>query len=419
MKIEDEIIVELRTKIDGVFVIGSDALNEAVIASEEQLANDLEYEWSDITEGILSIDIKRGVDTYTGAYPLPIPSVGIMHVRTTNKNLDPNINIWMEPKGKVRLRRGNEVIFQGRINNQFVDYRSDKDKPLITFDVMDPIMDLQQTSTKLTSLSANSSETWSQRIQTLFTNAEKQDTVKWPRQVIGGGKTKHSYWDDSRTLWEALTLASNTEGGFIYYDKSGTLKLYASETIPTTATLMEFNNEDDTKYGYKNIAIDYNVASTINEVVANNTWGYTKYEYDPDLIGNDYGSFVTTTVTETKPIDPQRDQALINRYGNHALNAETNFDFSDGKDQAISWAQRILNKWKKPKTLVKEIEWDAKKDLTKAAAVDLLSQVKVHHKTPTFTFEDYLTVIGIQHSISAQDNTWKVKFILFPRSRFI
>lgn len=416
MRLDEELTLELRTKIDGLFILGQDRVNEAVIASDEQLNNDQEYEWQDITEGVLAIDIKRGVDTYTGAYPLPIPSVGIMSIRTTNKLVDPNVNIYMEPKGKVRLRRGTEVIFQGRIQNQYVDYRSDKDKPLIQFDVMDPIGDLQQTMTKLSSLNANKSDTWSQRINTLFTNA---GLLTHPKQIYGGGKTKHSYWDDSRTLWEALTLASNTEGGFMYYDKEGTLRLYSSESIPNVATLMEFNNEDDTKYGYKNIVIDYSTQSTINQVVADNTWGFVKYEYDPDLIGNDYGSFVTTSVTETKPLEAQYDQALINRYGTNSINPETNFDISDGKDQAVQWAQRILNKWKKPKTLVKEIEWDAKKDLTKAASAELLDQVKVHHKTPTFTFTDYLTVIGIQHHITAQDNTWKVKFILFPRSRFI
>jgi hypothetical protein len=416
MKIEDEIVVELRTKIDGYFILGTDALSEAVIATDEQLANDNEYEWQNITEGILSIDIKRGVDSYTGAYALPIPSVGVMNIRTTNKALDPNVNTFMEPKAKVRLRRGEEVIFQGRINNQFVDYRSDKDKPLISFDVMDPIGDLQQTMTKLSSLEANQSETWAQRIETIFTNAGKQNLT---RNVYGGGKTKHGYWQDGKTLWEALSLASNTEGAFVFFDKDGVLKCYASETIPTTATLMEFNNEDSTKFGYKNISVDFNVQSTINEVVANNSWGFISYEYDPELIGDTYGSFVTTTKIETKALEPKRVPALINRYGTHALNTETNFNLSDGEDVYTLWANRILSKWKTPRTLVKEIEWDAKKDLSKASSAELLDQVKVHHRTPTFTFDDLLSVIGIHHSISAQDNTWKVKFILFPRSRFI
>jgi hypothetical protein len=142
MRLQDELILELRTAIDGLFTIGTDKLNEALIASDEQLADDSLYEWTEILDGVLSIDIKRGVDSYTGAYPLPVPSVGIMHVITTNKTLDPNVNVYMVPKTKVRLRKGDEIIFQGRMNNQFVDYRNDKDKPIITFDGMDRIADL-------------------------------------------------------------------------------------------------------------------------------------------------------------------------------------------------------------------------------------------------------------------------------------
>jgi hypothetical protein len=225
--IQDEFDIELRTKIDGFFIIGEnapgDGENGAPIASDLDLQNDLEYEWVDMKEGILSLRIRRGVDSYTGALPLPIPSVGVMSVRTTNKSFDPNYNRFMEPKAKVRLRRGTEVIFQGRINNLSVDYRSDKDKPLITFDVMDPISELQQATTELNNIQTHGNQTWAERIETLFTNAKKQDYQIWQRNVVGGGKTKHGYWKDSKTLWESLVLASDTEGALIYYDKENVL----------------------------------------------------------------------------------------------------------------------------------------------------------------------------------------------------
>ena len=67
MRLQDELVLELRTAIDGLFTIGTDKLNEALIASDEQLADDSLYEWTEILDGVLSIDIKRGVDSYTGA----------------------------------------------------------------------------------------------------------------------------------------------------------------------------------------------------------------------------------------------------------------------------------------------------------------------------------------------------------------
>jgi hypothetical protein len=415
MRLQDELVLELRTAIDGLFTIGTDKLNEALIASDEQLADDSLYEWTEILDGVLSIDIKRGVDSYTGAYPLPVPSVGIMHVVTTNKTLDPNVNAYMVPKTKVRLRRGDEVIFQGRMNNQFVDYRNDKDKPLITFDVMDRIADLQQTMTRLSSISAHGSQTWTQRINTLFSNAGSEDLAK---TIYGGGKVKHGYWKDDRTLWEALLLASDTEGAFIYYDKDETLRCYGSETIPTGTTLMEFNNEDITKYGYKNISLDYNIQSTVNEVQAQNTYGYYKKEFQEDADAG-IGGFVTTEAIETDTMEPVRREALINRYGTHALNLDTNFNLQDDPNFFKTWANSILNKWQTPNPQVKEIEWDVKKSHSLAASSEILDRIKVHHKTPTFTFDETLTVIGVQHTFNADQDTWRVKFILFPRSRFI
>jgi hypothetical protein len=415
MRLQDELTLELRTFVDGLFTLGTDRINLAVIASDEQLMDDNLYEWTEIMDGVLSIDIKRGVDTYTGAYALPVPSVGVMHIVTRNKTLDPNVNIYMVPKTKVRLRRGNEIIFQGRMNNQFVDYRSDKDNPLISFDVMDPIADLQQTMTKLSSLGAHGSQTWNGRITTLFSNAGKEDL---PKQIFGGGKIKHGYWEDDRTLWEALVLASNTEGGFLFYDKEGTLRCHASETIPTGTTLMEFNNEDTTKYGYKNIALDYNIQSTINEVTGSNKYGYfvKEFQEDPETF---YGEFKTVEKIVTETMDPKRRQALINRYGTHALNVETNFNLAEDENFHTSWANSILNKWQKPTPLVKEIEWDGKKNPSLAASSEILDRIKVHHKTESFTYDETLTTIGVQHTINADQDTWRVKFILFPRSRFI
>ena len=415
MKLQDELTLELRTFVDGLFTLGTDRINLAVIASDEQLMDDNLYEWTEIMDGVLSIDIKRGVDTYTGAYALPVPSVGVMHIVTRNKTLDPNVNIYMVPKTKVRLRRGNEVIFQGRMNNQFVDYRSDKDNPLISFDVMDPIADLQMTTTKLSSIDAHGNQSWNQRITTLFSNAGKEDL---PKNIYGGGKIRHGYWEDDSTLWEALILASNTEGAFIFYDKEGVLNCHASETIPTGTTLMEFNNEDTSKYGYKNIALDYNIQSTINEVSGSNKYAfYTKeFQEDPETF---YGEFKTVEKIVSEVMEPKRRQALINRYGTHALNVETNFNLAEDPNAHTSWANGILNKWQKPTPLVKEIEWDGKKNPSLAASSEILDRIKVHHKTDSFTYEETLTTIGVQHTFNADQDTWRVKFILFPRSRFI
>jgi hypothetical protein len=409
MKINEYIDLEIRTQIDGGFVLGQSKLAEHYLLSDADLANDALFEWQSIIDQVLSISLKRGVDTYTGAYALPVASVGSMHIRTVNRNLDPNNYKYLQPRSKVRLihkNNGNPVtIFQGRVDNLFVDYRSDVQKPLISFDVMDPIAELQ-----------NTNQTWSQRINEIMSNGRQDER---PVTIHGGGTTKHGYWEDNSTVWEALELASNTEGGFIFFDRAGTMQCYASEEIPTGASIIEFSNDLEAPVGYKNIAIDYNTDSVINEVQVSNQWGYIKYEFDADENSLYYGTSVATTVVENKAKGPYRNIAQINKYGTHALKIDTNFHLSPDDDQLETWANKILTKWKEATTIVKEIEWDAFKNPVVAGNAELLDQVSIEYNTPAITFNKDLAIIGIQHEINYDADTWKVKYILFPRSRFI
>lgn len=420
MNINDLIDLEIRTAIEGGFILGQSRLNQHYLLSDADLANDALFEWQSIIDQVLSISFKRGVDTYTGAYALPLSNVGVMHIRTVNRQLDPNTFKYLQPRSKIRLIHKNNgnpvVIFQGRVDNLFVDYRSDVQKPLISFDVMDPIAELQNTMTQLSGLGTSANQTWTERINEIMTNG-RQDTR--PKTIHGGGTTKHGYWEDNLTVWEALELANNTEGGFIFFDKDGVMQAYASETIPTEPSIIEFSNLNDAPVGYKNISIDFNTDSVINEVQVSNQWGYVKYEFDADIISENYGESVATTLVETKAKGPYRNVAQINKYGTHALKIDTNFHLSPNEDQLEEWAGKILNKWKEAQTVVKEIEWDAFKNPTIAGAAEILDQVDIVYNTEAISFDKTLTIIGIQHEINYDANTWKVKYILFPRSRFI
>lgn len=430
MDINELIDLEIRTQIDGGFILGQSKLAEHYLLSDADLANDQLFEWQSIINQVLTITFKRGVDTYTGAYALPIANVGVMHVRTVNRNLDPHVYSYLQPRSKIRLIHKNNgnpiVLFQGRVENLYVDYRSDVERPLIEFDVMDPIGQLQNTMTELSGLSS-ANQTWTQRINEILSNGRlANQPITIPKVIHGGGTTKHGYWEDNLTVWEALQLANNTEGGFIYFDKTGTMQCYASEEIPNTTPLIKFSNlredseyYDPTAYSYKNIAIDFNTETVINEVQVTNKWGYVKYEFDADLISETYGESIETTVTESKAKGPYRSVAQINKYGTHALNITTNFHLLPDESQLETWADKIRNKWKEATILVKEIEWDAFKNPLKAAQAEILDEIQVQYETDVVAFNEELTIIGMQHEINYDANTWKVKYILFPRSRFI
>ncbi len=426
MNLLDELDLQIRTKIDGVFIIGSDRIAEAYLASDADLNDDTQYEWQSIMNGVLSMSLRRGVDTYVGAYALPIINVGTLHVISNNQALDPTQNQYLQPRSKIRLIRkdeSNTLIFQGRVDNIYIDYRSDTQKPLISFDIMDPVGELQGTMTKLSGISTSADHDWEERINEILSNGGRT-VAAGPKQLVRniyGGSTSHGYWEDNKTIWEALTLASNTEGGFIYFDKSNELNCYASEEIPAAAPSINFSNVDDAAviYGFKNISVDFNTQSIINQVQVTNSWGYQTTRYDQEVIGEDFGEWVTVTAVDIKPKGPYSADASINKNGTHALNVNTNFNLKNGDSELESWANKILNKWKNPSTLVKEIEWNAKDDLDNAAGIDILDVVSIEYQTETLGFTKELTIIGIQMEIDADKDTWRVKYILFPRSRFI
>jgi hypothetical protein len=425
MKLIDELDLQIRTKIDGVFIIGSDRIAEAYLASDADLNDDSQYEWQSILNGVLSMSLRRGVDTYTGAYALPIVNVGVLHVVSNNQALDPTNNQYLQPRSKIRLIRKDPqtVIFQGRVDNIYIDYRSDTMKPLISFDIMDPVGQLQGTMTKLSGISTSQTHTWEERINEILSNG-KFTTTAGPKQLVRniyGGSTTHGFWDDNKTVWEALTLATNTEGGFIYFDKDNVLNCYASEEIPEAIPSINFSNINPASviYGFKNIAVDFNTQSIINQIQPTNSWGFQTTRYDQEVIGEDFGEWVTVTDIQTQPKGPYDADASINKNGVHALNINTNFYLGDGDTELQQWANKILNKWKNPSTLVKEIEWNAKDDIANAAGIDILDSVSIEYQTETLGFTKELTIIGIQMEINADQDTWRVKYILFPRSRFI
>lgn len=426
MNLLDELDLQIRTKIDGVFIIGSDRIAEAYLASDADLNDDSQYEWQSIMNGVLSMSLRRGVDTYVGAYALPIINVGTLHVISNNQALDPTQNQYLQPRSKIRLIRkdpSNTLIFQGRVDNIYIDYRSDTQKPLISFDIMDPVGELQGTMTKLSGISTSQDHDWEERINEILSNGGRT-VAAGPKQLIRniyGGNTSHGYWEDNKTIWEALTLASNTEGGFIYFDKNNELNCYASEEIPAATPSIYFSNVDENAviYGFKNISVDFNTQSIINQVQVTNSWGYQTTRYDQEVIGEDFGEWVTVTAVDIKPKGPYSADASINKNGTHALNVNTNFNLKNGDSELESWANKILNKWKNPSTLVKEIEWNAKDDLDNAAGIDILDVVSIEYQTETLGFTKELTIIGIQMEINADQDTWRVKYILFPRSRFI
>ena len=462
-KVTSLIALQLKTQITDRFIVGTSVLAGATSKlSTDIYANDPNnYFWDDVTVGVLSITTKRGVDAYTGAQPIPTVSPGVMHVRTTNQLLDPKYYPYLKPRQEMRLvylgDPSHPVIYQGKVDNIIVDYVADREKPLIQFDVVDPVGLLQQAKVKLTSLAYSANRTWNHRINEILTNANKLDILNKDKitvDIVKGGLTKHGYWDGDMTVLEALQLANNTECGFVYFDKNNILHAIGgpanyNEFVSGSQGLMnstvsgqsftnlqsgvdEYAEGTSGMLGYKNILIDYNSSAVVNQVVFQNQWGYTTTTVEADPTGEYFYANNTTEFVENEATAPYNNDASINTYGTHALTVNTNFDLSvptPNIQRMNETALMILAKNVSPGAIAREIEWDGKQNLDWAVNSEILDKVYILHRNKKIKKEqnnnqfveldaDY-SIIGIQHEFQADEDTWRVKYILFEPTRFL
>lgn len=397
MRLNDTLRLQIKSSADGMFTLGSSRLGEASLASNSDLDQGDAYQWVNVIDGTREMRLVRGVNSFAGVEALPIASAGSLRVSTTNRLLDPYNSPYMKPKKQMRLLTADgDLIFKGKVDNISVDYRSDKSDPIISFDIVDPIGDLQQASTKLNTGSVN--KTWNQRITEIFANSKKDST---PREITGGGTIKHDYWGDNRTVWEALVLAQTTESGFIYFDRDGKMQAYGKGAfVPNETAFLEFSNVNLTKLGYKDIIVDANSDSIINEIQVSNA-----------ELQNGEPAF--------EVLGPYRRNVSINTYGAHVYNANTNFYRPSGSNTVVeTWANNILNKNATPQILIKEITWDGKKDVYSAAIADIGDTISVEYETEFLQINTNLTIVGIQHEITADSDKWRVTYTLFEQGRF-
>jgi hypothetical protein len=102
---------------------------------------DTNYAWVDATDGVLQLDITRGIPQYFGMWSQSEP--GQLRLRSRNINLDPGRNAEIALYSQIRVEIEGEPVFTGKIFNTSTEY-APREESVVTIDAFDELGYLSQ-----------------------------------------------------------------------------------------------------------------------------------------------------------------------------------------------------------------------------------------------------------------------------------
>lgn len=384
----------------------------------------------DFTDGILGIDIVRGVDEYEGVYQAP--DVGQLILTTRNELADPNVtsavrfNSLIQVYG-TKIENGPLVlIYEGYVTDINVEYRPQNQPPLITINAVDQIGMIQRhkftkdfqaylnstygddgvTLTELfTALnSAYYSATGKIEIPNFYATTSLMEnhspgTLVEGRAAVEAGDNAYEFIVQLMQS-SLMQMHVKVDGSLYLYPhfKRDPDYFYYPSGYPE-GTTVHFKS-DGTGSSYKTINIDDGFDRTINQVFFQNT-------------DKQYSS--GNVVITTSDWGPYNSSTSINTWNSTAIELDTYINGASNliEDTFNKVGNDIIQLDGNSALEAKTISWDALSNYTPSPTIDPFYQYNVHiyHKvTDLITIDKYYEVCGIRHSITESD--WIITYVL-------
>lgn len=388
---------------------------------------------NDISNGILSIDIQFGVDSWEG--PWQQPDAGRFTIVSRNKDIDPNVNPLIKFNQQIvfKTKDDQNVFFTGYITDINVEYQLN-DNPIITINGTDNLglfkrilVTQEMLDAKIPAGLGNGPyqfEEFMELVQYYFDSSNLLTKIPFQYEFIQGleqsggslGVPMSSYRpakyipELGESLWDVLVKYAQTNLDFIYVDPiSGLIyiypffKYYADYWVeledPNTfyASERTFDSVDTPYQNYQTITIDQNFNKITNQVKTNNiatTWNGTAAVY---------------TNAEFGPYDLTQS---IDDWGYSELSLSTLMPPAQANDaEFIRYSTDIFEQVGIPSTEVGEISFD---NVLRRLEQYVPGQVvRVKHKVNnSLTINKLYSIAGIRFSINDRD--WIGTFVFKP-----
>lgn len=242
---------------------------------------DTNYNWVDVTDGILQVDITRGIPQYLGMWSQCKP--GQLRLRSRNFNLDPARNPEIDLLSIIRIAVNGTPIFTGKIFDTNTEYFP-KDDPVITIDAFDELGVLSQmkwgndyvishdysakeiigpinfgsflqrgTIWDTWTISYPSQDRWQANFDTYCLSKPYSKNYHWPDYSLINGTIRRLYVKSSDVTKYPLTGYTPIGDGIGYYDITVPTAGHSSDSIwklPDWDAVVISNPSDSHGYNY-------------------------------------------------------------------------------------------------------------------------------------------------------------------------
>lgn len=334
-------------------------------------------EWLNVLGETHEIKVRRGGKLDGIATDI---EAGALTATVLDPSVDPSSSPYIKPGTPIRLMHGTEPVFTGELRQIKVTYHGGQ--PRVFLSATDRVRDLVNTMR----YGAYTTVTLEDRVADLLTKHAV------PYEMHG---TSEEYIFTNRyesTLLNHLTLATRSAKGHWYVDKANKVRVYGeSESMrPKVYTFTCHDSTTATEIEYVDIAVSYDTADLVNEVVFNNITEDLNEEGEWASIHTKHGPFSDPTSVAT--------------YGSYA----DEVDISIATSRMADFADEILALSSRPEIRVSDIRVNYSENPSDAAALDIYDTIGAEYENENIHIGNDFAVIALEHEISASntDHKW-------------
>lgn len=366
--------------------------------------------WVEYTDGIISVDIRRGLQKYTS--PMDMPDAGIMRLISRSYSVDPYENSNFRTGRTVKVEANGTPIFTGRLIDINVSYNPKGKPPEIEIIAIDMVGTMQ----------AHVLQDWfrdrlgnpmeiSGFVQEMTLAGQEPNPAEIPGWVsaqapsnIGAAGTatqEASYYPPiGASAWQNYTQLAKSNLAFLYANVDNEMVGVDDWSVsgaahprnnPSVATFDSTGGQ----LGYFNVVLNDGFDILCNRFkVTNITYGAGNV-----ATSTDFG--VATNQLSTQNWGP----------GFKQLDATISTTQTTPPDPGITnIINRVFSETIIPGRDITSISWNGRFAPDIAKTIEIYDNIDVYHEIDVLTIDKKYQIVGITHSINAED--WNITYSL-------